>query len=79
MKPPVKLEDTKTQALALKLQLQASRGRNGCEAFECPHVSVAAPKMRAALDTLEAMCDPEDFIGGKDKDGLLSSSTSKNQ
>uniref|UniRef100_A0A7S4TAP2 Uncharacterized protein n=1 Tax=Alexandrium monilatum TaxID=311494 RepID=A0A7S4TAP2_9DINO len=84
LKPLVKLGDLRTKALALKLRLQTTRDRYGCKfsgeaLFECPHVSVSAPKVRAALDKLEQLCDPQDFITTTDSDGLSISSGKKIQ
>mmetsp|Transcript_80413 Transcript_80413/g.239567 ORF Transcript_80413/g.239567 Transcript_80413/m.239567 type:complete len:315 (+) Transcript_80413:67-1011(+) len=42
----------------------------------CPDAR-EAPKLRAALDMLEGLCDPKDFIKAKSSDGLTVASTKK--
>jgi len=83
LKPLVKLGDFRTKALALKLRLKSTKDRYGCryssKELECPEVKVSAPKTRAALDELEELCDPEDFITTKDDNGLSISSAKKIQ
>mmetsp|Transcript_108603 Transcript_108603/g.324765 ORF Transcript_108603/g.324765 Transcript_108603/m.324765 type:complete len:216 (+) Transcript_108603:3-650(+) len=81
IKPLVKLGSLRTRTLALRLRLREARDMNGCQISKiaCPHLTAAAPKVRAALDMLEELCDPEDFNAAKSEDGLSLSSGSKIQ
>uniref|UniRef100_A0A7S4VUU7 Sulfotransferase domain-containing protein n=1 Tax=Alexandrium monilatum TaxID=311494 RepID=A0A7S4VUU7_9DINO len=86
MKPLVRLETEETHAFALKLRQKVTRDKYGCrfsgkwynKKLECPRAKFAARKVRAALDTLEELCDPEDFKT-KSKSGLPTPSGKKIQ